>query len=198
MASDRRRTWDDRHASTREAGTPSTFVVEALAALAASSPPLVSGRALDLACGRGRHALFAAAHGWRIDAVDFSLPALTALRREASTQNADVRCLAADVGVWPIPKATYALVLVVSFLDRAIFPALRAAVAPGGALVYETYLRTDDAPSAVRPELCLRPGELETLCRDWDVILRRDERGWHRGVPAVRAAIAARRPATPH
>lgn len=97
-----------------------------------------------------------------------------------------------------MPMAMYALVMVVSFLDRALFPALRAAVAPRGALVYETYLHTDDAPSAVRPEFCLRPGELEMLCRGWDVVLRRDERGWHRGAPAVRAAIAARRPPTPH
>ncbi len=172
-------------------------MVDALAALAAAAPPLVAGRALDLACGRGRHALLAAAHGWRVDAVDFSLPALTALRREASIRDADVRCLAADARTWPMPMATYALVMVVSFLDRALFPALRAAVAPGGALVYETYLRTDDAPS-VRPELCLRPGELETLCQGWDVVLRRDESGWHRGIPAVRAAIAARRPPTAH
>ena len=173
-------------------------MVDALDVLAAARPPLVPGRALDLACGRGRHAILAASRGWHVDAVDFSIPALSDLRRNATARGVNVRCLATDVTRWPMPTELYDLVIVVSFLDRSLLPAVRAAVAPGGALIYQTQRYDAEAPPSLRPEFCLRPGELETLCRDWTVVLRRDERTLHRGAPAIMAGIAARRPAAPH
>lgn len=97
-----------------------------------------------------------------------------------------------------MPLARYALVIVVSFLDRTILPAIRETVARGGALVYQTQLRTNDGSSGMRPEYCLAPGELESLCDGWDVVLRRDDRALHRGLPTVRAGIAARRPPARH
>lgn len=198
MDADRRRAWDARHRAELDAGTPSLFVVDALTALAAPASPLAPGRALDLACGRGRHALLLAARGWQVDAVDYSLPALAALRHAATRKGLDVRCLATDVSTWAMPRARYDLVVVVSFLDRGILPAIRDAVAPGGALVYETQLRENESSAGMRPEFRLAPGELELLCAGWDVVLRRDDRTMHRGQPALRAGIAARRPAARH
>ncbi len=168
-----------------------------LALLAATEDAPVDAHALDLACGRGRHALLLAERGYRVDAVDFALPALVALRRTAAARGLLVDCLAADVTSWPIPAARYALVVVVSFLERALLPRIRQAVAPGGVLLYETHLRADDA-SPMRPEFQLAPGELEELCRGWHVLLRRDDPTTHRGRPSTRAGIAARRPTSAH
>lgn len=197
MDADRRRAWNERHRAADGPGTPSPFVVDALAALTVGSPPLALGRALDLACGRGRHALFLAARGWRVDAVDYSQSALVALRHDAAERGLDVQCLATDVATWRMPIARYALVVVVSFLDRTVLPAIRRTVAPGGALVYETQLQGEGS-HGMRPEFCLASGELETLCDGWDVVLRRDDRAVHRGNPTVRAGIAARRPLARH
>lgn len=189
--------WHERHEAEDEPGAPSPFVVAALDLL---GPPRTATptRALDLACGRGRHALLLAERGYRVEAVDFAVPALTTLRRHAAARGLDVAALAADVTLWPIPIGRYALVVVVGFLDRYLFPALRGAVAPGGALLYETHARVSGAPSAIRPEFTLEPGELDTLCRDWDVLFRRDDEASHRGRRTMRAGILARRPPSPH
>jgi len=194
MDADRRRIWQARHRADEEPGTPSPFVADALDLVGA--PPVDRDRALDVACGRGRHALLLAERGYRVDAVDFALPALTTLRRHAVARRLDVRCLAADVGTWPFPNERYALVLVVSFLDRSLFRALRAAVAPGGTLLYETHVRAADAP--VRAEFCLEPDELDVVFHDWQILLRRDIDTLHHDRPTRRAGILARRPSSAH
>jgi SAM-dependent methyltransferase len=193
---DRRRTWEHRHRVDEAPGAPSRFVVEALDTLAIVTPP--AGRALDVACGRGRHALLLAERGYAVDGVDFAVPALMAIRRSAVASGLAIDCVAADVTTWPIPAARYALVVVVNFLERALLRSLREAVAPGGALLYETHQRVDGMPPPIRPEFCLAPGELDELCRGWDVLARIDGTALHRGTPTPRAGILARRPASPH
>lgn len=166
--------------------------LDALAGLPWAAPR----RALDLACGRGRHALLLAAHGFAVDAVDFARPALSTLRREASARHLPVHCVAADVTSWPLPVGRYGLVVVVDFLERALFPALRAAVAPGGALLYETQRRDNDPHAALarRPEFLLAPGELDALCAGWRVLLRADIRSTYHGKTAIRSGVLAARP----
>lgn len=63
--------WDQRYAASGLVWSsgPNRFVAEALEGL---SP----GRALDLACGEGRNALWLAGLGWQVDALDFSAVAL--------------------------------------------------------------------------------------------------------------------------
>ena len=164
-------------------------------ALLGSITPGTTARALDVACGRGRHALAMAAAGYAVDAVDYALPALRTLGREAVRRGLAVRCLAADVTSWPLPPARYALVVVVSFLERALYPALRAAVAPGGALLIETFARDPTAPVAA--EFALAPGELDLACAGWQVLARRDLQVEHAGRPVARSGILARRPLPP-
>jgi len=192
MDRDRQR-WEDRHRSDDPLPAPSPFVVRALDLLApepgASPPP----RALDVACGRGRHALLLAARGYAVDAVDYALPALVTLTRTAAARHLNVRCLAADVTMWPLPSR-YALVVVVNFLARDLFAALRAAVAPGGVLLYETHRRDAHAAPAMRPEFLLAPGELDELCYGWDVLLRHEDTSVHEGKRVARTGILARRP----
>ena len=196
MDRERRRTWEDRHRTEDDDVAPSPFVAEALGVLAGRAP--IAGRALDLACGRGRHALLLAERGYLVDAVDFAVPALRSLRRTAAARGLTIDCLAADASTWPIPRARYALVLVVNFLDRASFPSLRDAVAPGGALLFETHRRAAGVVSSLRPEFLLAPGELAELGRGWDVLLRSESSTTHRGRPTPRAGILARRPSSPH
>jgi SAM-dependent methyltransferase len=187
--------WDERHRDDGGTGTPSPFVVRALAAVAAAIRlPAGPRRALDVACGRGRHALLLAEHGYRVAAADVSLVAVRQLTRTAAARGLPVHGLVTDVTSWPLPRRRYALVVVVSFLERAIFPALRDAVVPGGALLYETFVRDAHGNAPVRADFALAPGELEAQCEGWRILLRHSETTLHRGQPASRAGILAVRP----
>jgi SAM-dependent methyltransferase len=200
MDLDRRRRWEERHRSSATIEAPSRFVVEALALLGdATSTAPGAQRALDLACGRGRHALLLAERGYRVDAVDYAVSALTTLKRTTDTRGLDVRCFAADVTAWPLPPARYALVLVVNFLERSLFAALRTAVAPGGALLYETYRRDEPGrtATALRPDFLLAPGELDEVYDGWRVLSRREETTTHDGTVVARAGILVQRPIDP-
>ncbi|MEO6027757.1 MAG: class I SAM-dependent methyltransferase [Candidatus Binatia bacterium] len=196
MSDERRRHWDQRHGGTGEIGTPSAFVVRALDTLAGFGGPTAGSlRALDVACGRGRHALLLAERGYAVEAVDFSLPALVNLKHAASARDHAVACLAADVTTWPMPTQRYALVVVVSFLERGLFGALRNAVMPGGALLYETYTGDESGmPPALRPEFVLEPGELDRLCDGWRILLRQTDVAMHGTRRTARAGILAQRP----
>lgn len=131
-----------------------------------------------------------------MEAIDYAPAALRALKETAGARSISIACIAGDLTTWPIPRDRYHLVVVVNFLDRALFPALRACVAPGGALLYETHRRDDTGASlkAVRAEFQLTPGELEHLCRDWMVLLREDGVAEHRDHLVARAGILARKP----
>jgi SAM-dependent methyltransferase len=122
--------------------------------------PLVRNGAavLDLACGRGRHSMFFAVRGCRVTAVDRDPQALAAL---ASTSG--VAPLEADVeqGPWPLAGRRFDAVVVTNYLHRPLWPAIVAAVAADGVLLYETFARGNaqyGRPS--HPDFLLAPGEL--------------------------------------
>lgn len=114
------------------------------------------GRVLDVACGHGRHVRWLAERGWHVTAVDRDAQALAPLSAVAETVVADL-----EAGPWPLPGRRFDAVLVTNYLWRPLFPALRAALADGGLLIYETFARGQESygrPS--RPEFLLAPGEL--------------------------------------
>jgi tellurite methyltransferase len=188
----RRHRWTERHRSSEPPPPPTPFVVCALAVLARSPSP--GRRALDVACGRGRHALLLAQQGYDVTAVDYALPALTALRETARSRGLPIRCLAADVTTWPLPRAYYDLVVVVSFLERDLVPALRNAVAPGGTLLMETFLADGAVNPNLHPDFLLAPGELDALCHGWEILVRTTGSERHGDRIAARDGVLARRP----
>jgi SAM-dependent methyltransferase len=122
--------------------------------------------ALDLACGSGRHTRWLASRGLAVTAVDRDAAAVEPLRSLASVVVADI-----ESGPWPLPGRAFDLVLVTNYLWRPLWPAVLAAVRPGGLLVYETFARGNETvgrPS--RPDFLLEPGELLTVCHGWRVL----------------------------
>jgi SAM-dependent methyltransferase len=114
------------------------------------------GTVLDLACGSGRHVRWLAERGCRVTAVDRDEAAVEPLRPLAEVIVADV-----ENGPWPLPGRRYDAVLVTNYLWRPLLPAIVAAVAPGGCLLYETFAvgqETVGRPS--RSDFLLQPGEL--------------------------------------
>jgi len=126
------------------------------------APLLPAGaRVLDVACGRGRHVRLLAAAGHHVTAVDREAELLAPLGALARTVVADL-----EAAPWPLPDETFDAVLVTNYLWRPLFPALLAAVAPGGLLIYETFALAQAAIGRPRrPEFLLRPGELLALLR---------------------------------
>lgn len=158
MKSDRER-WNEKHAaaSDDELREPDPFVVEALDHLA--SIGVAAGRALDLACGRGRHALELARRGWRTTAWDVSPVALAEVEARARAEGLSVATRAVDVRADEPPVEPFDLIVVVNFLDRALLDRLDARVRPAGHLLITTF--TTERPGTRPPlDYCLRPGEL--------------------------------------
>jgi SAM-dependent methyltransferase len=128
--------------------------------------PLLPPRAqvLDVACGHGRHVHWLAGAGHRVTAVDREAALLTPLAGFADTRVADL-----EADPWPLPGRQFDAVVVTNYLWRALFPALKAAVTPGGLLIYETFAQAHAALGRPRrPEFLLRPGELIDVLRSAD------------------------------
>lgn len=130
-----RQTWDARYAATDTLWSfePNRFLIREVESL----PP---GRALDLACGEGRNALWLAGRGWRVTAVDFSQVALDRGRGVAERRGLEVEWIPADILTWTPPWRAFDLVAV--FYVQLPGPQLRPvlgraadAVAPGGVLL---------------------------------------------------------------
>src|SRR5262249_5378492 len=100
--------WNRRHSTAERAHAstaPSPFFVDEVAGLA-------PGRALDLACGAGRNAVWLAERGWRVTAVDFSEVALGMARALATARGVAVEWIEADVATWTPPARSFDLVSV--------------------------------------------------------------------------------------
>lgn len=176
--------------------TPSPFVAAQAERLRASA---ALGPCLDLACGRGRHARFVARLGARVVALDRDADALRALASAARRESLAIAPLRADaesaLGL-PLAAGRFGAVIVARFLYRPLAPAIEALLAPGGLLVYETFLaRQRTRGGGPRsPAFLLDDGELPRLFPRLE-ILRSDEslrdggsgEAWLAGLVARRA-----------
>ncbi len=122
--------------------------------------PLVpqGGPVLDLAAGGGRHTCLFLERGHRVTAVDRDTAVLTTLAGPLlETIAADLE----DGRPWPLAGRRFAGIVATNYLHRPLFPVLIEALAPGGALIYETFAAGNERfgkPS--NPDFLLRPGEL--------------------------------------
>lgn len=123
-------------------------------------------RVLDVAAGRGRHALLLAAAGWPVTAVDRDAARMAALAATAVRLDWPVTTLVRDleVGAVDLGEAAFDLIVVTHYLHRPLLPALVRALAPEGVLVYETFTTAQAARGKpTNPAFLLEPGELPRL-----------------------------------
>jgi SAM-dependent methyltransferase len=197
MSSDDRARWNLRHADRPLEVAPSASLVALAERL---RPPRAAARALDLACGSGRNALFLAQLGYQVDAWDISDTALVMLQTRIDRQRAaGQRCaittrqvdLDAQAARDPalLPAATYDLVVNYFYLERALFRQIARALRPGGLLVFETILDVETGRARVsNPLHRLAPGELRRAFPELNVLEYVEDR-W-----AGRARLVAIRP----
>lgn len=196
--------WDAKHglAANEAAETPAGILTELW-------PLLPAGAALDLACGRGRNALFLAEHGRHVTAVDWSGAALGILEERAKALKVPVRriqrideakqptragidLLQTDLEVIALPANRYSVILCVRYLQRSLFPQICGALRPGGMLLFETYTKAqlDFSGGPRDPAHLLNTGELRRAFPDLEVVFYRELRA-EQGI----ASLAARKPA---
>lgn len=127
--------WNDRYRTSELIwkAEPNRFLPPAVADL---SP----GRAVDLACGEGRNAVWLAAQGWQVLGVDFSSVAIDKARSLAHERGVEVAWEVADLATWEPPAQSADLVgvfylQVPSALRRTVLARAWSALAPGGVLL---------------------------------------------------------------
>ena len=122
-------------------------------------------RALDVAAGRGRHALLLAASGFRTFAVDVKYEAIADARAHGLERGLDLRAWCQDLTTPTLPSQRFDLIVVARYLQRDLCPALIDALVPGGFLLYETFteLQRGRGRGPQSPDHLLKRGELRQL-----------------------------------
>lgn len=132
------------------------------------------GRALDVACGAGRNALYLAECGFEVVGLDISQAALAQGAQRAKAAGLTITWLEHDLDQ-PIPDAqTYALITVIRYADTKLVPLLIERLQPGGLLLVEAHLGgelfTSDVGGPGSDRFRLAPGELAAACGRLEVL----------------------------
>ena len=192
--------WDARH--TAHDPIESADADPTLVEVAATLTP---GVALDLGAGDGRNAVWLAAHGWRVTAVDFSAVALDRGRELAAKIGVDVDWRREDLLTWTPATASFDLV-VLAFIHlptderRRIYATAADAVALGGTLLVVGHDRSnlDKGAGGPRdPDVLFTPTEIvQDLAPAWRIVRAETIRRPGSTEPApIDAVIVAVRPA---
>jgi len=164
--------WDARYrdGDRVDAPGPSAIVEDALEWLPRE------GRALDVACGAGRNALFLAQRGFDVLAVDLSLEGLRITGDRARRRGLPVQPVRADLERFAVRPGAFDVVVNTRFLLREAFPLIRSALAPGGLLLFETF-HVDELEvlgGDIRRAFVLERGELRAAFDDLEILLYRE------------------------
>lgn len=171
--------WNDRYSATDLVwgADPNRFVA---AELEGRAP---QGRALDLACGEGRNAIWLAELGWSVTGVDFADVAIERARRLAERRGVDVEWLHADLASYEPPAEAFQLV-VIAYLQlpaaelRHVLERAVEALAPGGELMMIGHARRNLAEGVGGPrdsDVLWTPDELDAALRALGLSVERCE-----------------------
>lgn len=130
---------------------------------------LKPGKALDLACGTGRNALWLAREGWRVTAVDGSPRAIEMVQKNAAEQEIAIDARMADLekGEYEIQPASWDLIAICYYLQRDLLEPAKRGVVPGGVLLVIVHIAE---PGEEPTQFRLRPGELATYFDGWEIL----------------------------
>lgn len=186
MSSRDRQHWDEQYSQRTDESYPPPDPL-----LFPYTPPLrvtPSATALDLAGGLGQNALWLAAQGYVVDLADISRVALTRAQQEATQRRLrSINFYQLDFDESSLEASTYDLIVVFRFLSRPFMRHIRAALRPGGRIIYQTFnTRLLDSRPEMNPDYLLRLGELAGTFGDWRIL--------HSSEPANLSQIVAVKP----
>jgi tellurite methyltransferase len=126
--------------------------------LVETAAKLKPGRALDLACGSGRNAVWLAEHGWQVTAVDRSPVAIPGV----DTHVADLEKHEFQIG-----EAAWDLIVVSYYLQRDLFDLIKQGVKRGGVALAIVHIFE---PGHEQSRFSLHPGELAKYFEGWEIL----------------------------
>jgi SAM-dependent methyltransferase len=193
--------WDERYA-----GSELVWSAEPNRFLVAEADALAPGRALDLACGEGRNAVWLAGRGWDVTGVDFSAVGLRKAERLAASRGVHVDWVLADLLEYTPAPLAYDLVLVF-YLQlpaaerRLVARAAAGSVAPAGTLLvvgHDLLNLTEGYGGPRHAEVLFTPADVVADIDELEVEraerVRRPVEADGRHVEAIDALVRARRP----
>lgn len=143
------------------------FGKEAAAFLKKNLEKLPKGQALDIAIGEGRNAIYLAKKGFIVEGVDISAVGLRKAQNFAAANGVKIQTTNADLNKYKIKPDFYNVILNFYYLNRALFPQIKAGLKKGGVVVFEANLQTK--PGAVDAS-ALQPGELKAAFSDLEIL----------------------------
>jgi SAM-dependent methyltransferase len=192
LKSDQKR-WDERFKGKKFA-----FGEKANAFLRNHITLLPKGKALDLASGEGRNAVFLAQHGFDVDAVDISEIGLRKTEQLAKKTGVNLlQPILADLDTYPIKKGNYDLITDFYFLNRNLIPKIKRGLKKGGMLIFETYLlehRKLHKGGPKNPKYFLKPNELLRLFSRFRILFYREGIFKEGGKRKAIASLIAQKP----
>ena len=138
---------------------------------------LPKGKALDIASGEGRNAVFLAQHGFEVDAVDISEKGLKKAQRLAREKGVKINTILIDLDQYPIEKERYDLIINLYFLKRRLIPRIKKGLKKGGRVIFETYILEHRMLGTEGPKQAiffLKPNELLRLFKDFRILFYRE------------------------
>ena len=152
--------WEERHRQGQDE-TPEPLVMS----IAVSLP---AGKALDLACGPGRNALWLAGHGWDVTAVDGSAAGIESLLERAAARGFPVNAVVADLEQhqYKIEPSAWDLIVMTRYHQRDLFEPVKQGVVPGGVVIASVLLTG---------RYGAKPGELAAYFEGWEILHQRED-----------------------
>ena len=171
MKSDQKR-WDERFGKKEFAlgKEPNPFLKKHIRLLP-------KGKALDIATGEGRNAVFLAQNGCEVDAVDISEKGLKKAQKFAGEKGVKINTFLVDLDQYPIGKERYDLIADFYFLRRRLIPRIKKGLKKGGKVIFETYLlehRKLGTGGPKQAKYFLKPNELLRLFKDFGILFYRE------------------------
>jgi len=158
--------WNQRYAEdSYQKNNPVTLVEDWL-------PRIPVGKALDVACGAGRNAIFLAQAGYQVDAIDISSEGLNQARQKAESQGLSINWIDHDLDQAFQFDTDYDLIIVLWYVDLALITRLCDCLVTGGYLVCEEHLITDrEVIGPTSSSYRVAPGDLREAVSGVNVLL---------------------------
>jgi 2-polyprenyl-3-methyl-5-hydroxy-6-metoxy-1,4-benzoquinol methylase len=138
---------------------------------------LPRGKALDMAAGEGRNAVFLAQNGFEVDALDISEKGLKKAQKLAQGRGVKINTFLVDLDQYQIEKERYDLIANFYFLKRRLIPRIRKGLKKGGKVIFETYLlehRKLGTGGPKQAKYFLKSNELLRLFKNFRILFYRE------------------------